>query len=226
MTKRVALETERILFNGRFPLSRVAANLEEADGTIRRLDFEVYRHGPAAAALLYDPTRACVLLVRQFRLGAHIADGALDTLEVCAGMLDGDAPEVCARREIAEETGVAAKALTPAFIFYPSPGGSSEIIHCFFAPYAPADRVAKGGGVDADEHIDIVEVAFKEALGMIENGAIKDGKTIALLYAAAARGLIRSRFRTAEMSDEEAERITSARMDARHDPLNKPLYPE
>lgn len=190
MTKSVEIETERLLSNGRFPLSRIAATVEEADGVRRRLDFEVYRHGPAAAALLYDAARGCVLLVRQFRLGAHLADGALDTLEACAGMLDGEAPEVCARREIEEETGVVASSLGFAFDFYPSPGGSSEVIHCFYAPYRLEDRVSAGGGVDDDEHIEIVELPFAEALASIAAGGVKDGKTIALLYGAASQRLL------------------------------------
>jgi GDP-mannose pyrophosphatase NudK len=189
MTKSVTIDSERILSNGRFPLSRVAASLVEDDGTRRSLDFEVYRHGPAAAALPYDTERNCVLLVRQFRLGAYLANGSDDVLEAPAGMLDGDAPEICARRELEEETGVKVAALEAAFDFFPSPGGSSEIIHCFFAPYRAADRKGAGGGVDADEHIEIVEIAFAQALALIERGAIKDGKTIALLYAASVRGL-------------------------------------
>jgi len=143
MTKSAIIESERVLWNGRFPLSRVAANLVEDDGTRRSLDFEVYRHGPAAAALPYDAERGCVLLVRQFRLGALLANGARDVLEAPAGMLDGDAPDACARRELLEETGVKAEALEVAFDFLPSPGGSSEIIHCFFVPYRARTRPAR-----------------------------------------------------------------------------------
>ena len=160
MTRSVTIESERILSNGRFPLSRVAASVVEDDGTRRNLDFEVYRHGPAAAALPFDAERGCVLLVRQFRLGAHLANGAADVLESPAGMLDGDTPDACARRELEEEAGLKAASLEAAFDFLPSPGGSSEIIHCYFAPYSAQDRVGAGGGVDADEHIEVVEVDF------------------------------------------------------------------
>jgi hypothetical protein len=37
---------------------------------------------------------------------------------------------------------------------------------------------------------------------------------------------MRRRFRTAELSDDEVERIASVRMDSRHDPLNKFLNPK
>ena len=57
-----------------------------------------------------------------------------------------------------------------------------------FAPYSADDRAGEGGGVDEDEHIEVVEVPFAEALDMIESGAIADAKTIALLYHAKAKG--------------------------------------
>ena len=66
----------------------------------------------------------------------------------------------------------------------------SEKIACFVASYSEADRVGRGGGVDEDEHIEVLEVPFGEALTMIERGAIADAKTIALLYYAKAKGLI------------------------------------
>jgi GDP-mannose pyrophosphatase NudK len=58
------------------------------------------------------------------------------------------------------------------------------------APYGEADRTGKGGGVDEDEHIEVLEIPFGKALAMIGSGAIADAKTIALLYYAKANGLI------------------------------------
>ena len=66
----------------------------------------------------------------------------------------------------------------------------SEKIACFVAAYGEADRVGRGGGVDADEHIEVLEIPFGQALTMIERGKIADAKTIALLYYARAKGLM------------------------------------
>jgi GDP-mannose pyrophosphatase NudK len=74
-----------------------------------------------------------------------------------------------------------------------SPGGMSEKIACFVAHYGAADRVGRGGGVDEDEHIEVLEIPFGEALAMIESGSIADAKTIALLYYAKATGLMEQR---------------------------------
>jgi GDP-mannose pyrophosphatase NudK len=140
--------------------------------------------------LLYDPARTVVTLVRQFRGGAFLSDGTLATLEACAGMLDGDSPENCVVCEALEETGLAITEPRHAFDAFMSPGGMTEKIACFVAPYGESDRAGDGGGVDDDEHIAVIEIPFAEALAMIETGAIADAKTIALLYFAKATGIM------------------------------------
>jgi GDP-mannose pyrophosphatase NudK len=43
-------------------------------------------------------------------------------------------------------------------------------------------KVNEGGGLENDqEHIEVLELPFEGTLQMIENGEIKDGKTIMLL---------------------------------------------
>ena len=189
MAKSARVLRDKVLATGRFDLTRTEIEVVEDDGSTRTLTHDVYRHGKAAAVLLYDAKRRVIVLVKQFRAGAYLSDGALATIEACAGMLDGDPPEVCAVREALEETGVVVRAPVHAFDAYMSPGGMSEKIACFVALYSEADRTGKGGGVDEDEHIEVIEIPFGEALAMIESGAIADAKTIALLYYAKAKGL-------------------------------------
>jgi GDP-mannose pyrophosphatase NudK len=190
MAKAARVIRDTLLSRGRFDLTRTEIEVTEDDGSTRTLSHEVYRHGKAAAVLLYDAKRRVVTLVKQFRAGAYLSDGALATIEACAGMLDGDPPEVCAVRESLEETGVAVRDPVHAFDAYMSPGGMSEKISCFVASYGEADRVGRGGGVDDDERIEVLEIPFGEALTMIERGAIADAKTIALLYYAKIKGLM------------------------------------
>jgi GDP-mannose pyrophosphatase NudK len=190
MAKAARVMGETLLARGRFDLTRTVIEVVEEDGSARTLSHEVYRHGKAAAVLLIDPKRGAVNLVKQFRAGAYLSNGALATVEACAGMLDGDAPEACAIREAFEETGIAIQAPRHAFDAYMSPGGMTEKIACFVAEYGEADRAGRGGGVDADEHIEVIEVPFGEALNMVERGEIADAKTIALLYYARATGLM------------------------------------
>jgi GDP-mannose pyrophosphatase NudK len=190
MAKAARVIGEKLLHQGRFDLTRTEIEVVEDDGSRRTLAHEVYRHGLAAAVLLYDPKRGVVTLVKQFRAGAYLSDGALATIEACAGMLDGDPPDVCAVREALEETGITIRAPAHAFDAYMSPGGMTEKIACFVAAYSESDRAGPGGGVDDDEHIEVLEIPFAEALAMIEGGAIADAKTIALMYYARAKGLM------------------------------------
>ncbi|MGA8711761.1 MAG: NUDIX domain-containing protein [Roseiarcus sp.] len=190
MAKSARITAESVLASGRFDLTRTDIEVVEDDGVTRKLSHEVYRHGKAAAVLLYDPQRSVVTLVKQFRAGAYLSDGALATIEVCAGMLDGNTAEVCAVREALEETGIKIAEPRRVFDAYMSPGGMTEKIACFVAAYGEADRAGDGGGVDEDEDIEVIEVPFAKALAMIATGEIADAKTIALLYYAKSMDII------------------------------------
>ncbi|MNO06393.1 GDP-mannose pyrophosphatase NudK [compost metagenome] len=61
-----------------------------------------------------------------------------------------------------------------------SPGGVTEILHFFIAEYQDDERQTCGGGIE-DEDIEVVELPFGEAIAMIADGRLKDGKTIMLL---------------------------------------------
>src|SRR5277367_2213582 len=92
----------------------------------REYDLDFVRHPGAAAVVAVDSAER-VCLVRQYR------HGVTDFLwEIPAGKLDpGEAPEVCAVRELIEETGVAARRWTPLGLYIPAPGIFSEVIHLY-----------------------------------------------------------------------------------------------
>lgn len=68
-----------------------------------------------------------------------------------------------------------------------SPGSVTEIVHFFAAEYDESQRRNAGGGVE-DEDIEVLELPFTQALEMIKDGRIKDGKTIMLLHYAQNQG--------------------------------------
>lgn len=163
-------------------LQRYTFDINHMDGTRQRHEREVYDRGDAAVVLLHDPARDTVVLTRQFRLPAHLADGEGFLIEACAGLLDGEDPETCARREAEEETGYRVGALRHVFSAYMSPGSVTEKLHFFIGSYDAAARVAAGGGVDHEgEDIETLEMPFSTALAMIGTGEIVDAKTIMLL---------------------------------------------
>jgi nudix-type nucleoside diphosphatase (YffH/AdpP family) len=189
MTK-AKIVNEETLAKGRFALTVTTMEVTEADGSTHTLRHEVYRYKHAAGLLLYDSARRVVMLVSQFRVGGYLGGAAQPMIEVCAGMLDDDEPEACVVREAYEETGVVIASARHAFDIYTSPGGTTERISCFVAPYRESDKVGAGGGVDHDEHITLLEPTLDEAIAMIERGEICDAKTVSLLYYAKTKGLL------------------------------------
>lgn len=135
---------------------------------------EIVLH-PGAVAILAEPQPDVVLLVRQFRA----ATGEV-LLEVPAGKLDsGETPEHCAARELAEETGYHSKSARKLFEFFTSPGFADERIHLFHA----TDLTPGSMKLDGDEFIDVQSYSRREVAGLLEQGLIRDAKTlVALLW--------------------------------------------
>ena len=150
----------------------------------REYDIDFVRHPGAAAVVALDAAeRLCV--VRQYRHG--IGDFLW---EIPAGKLDpGEAPAVCAVRELAEETGVRARRWSPLGTYLPAPGIFTEVIHLFLAE----DIETGAPKPDADEELEIRWIAFSDALERVASGEWNDGKTaMALLRAQARRHSVKS----------------------------------
>src|SRR4029453_10957881 len=93
---------------------------------------DLLRAGPAAAVLPVDPTRDEVVLIRQFRPAAQLANGKGELVEIVAGHVEADeAPAQAARRECVEEIGVAPKPLIELFTYLTSPGLCDEEMTLF-----------------------------------------------------------------------------------------------
>ena len=120
-----------------------------------------------------------VVLVKQYR---HPAGESL--WEIPAGKLaNAEKPAECARRELIEEIGQAAGTLTKLASFYTTPGYSDEIIHIFLAE----ELRPEPGDAPEDEIEEIKAVTVSEAVRMITEGQIKDGKTVAAIGLTALR---------------------------------------
>lgn len=181
--ERVRFVSEQVLSDDWYLLRKLTFDYQRRDGSWQRQSREVYDRGNGAVILLYNIARRRVLLTRQFRMPAYVngcKEGLL--IEACAGLLDGDDPAACIRREAEEETGFRVRAPRQVLEAYMSPGSVTERLHFFVAEYEDRDRVSAGGGhADEGEEIETIELALDEAMRMIDSGAIQDGKTIMLL---------------------------------------------
>lgn len=146
---------------------------------------EVVRHPGAAGALPLFPEgrsgegEAEVVLVRQFRYAART-----ELWEIPAGTLEPDEPpEACAARELEEEAGLVPDELRPLGGVFTSPGFTDERIHLYLAP----DPRTGTADPEAGERPEPRTFPLARALRMVEEGDVRDAKTItALLLTARA----------------------------------------
>lgn len=138
--------------------------LEEYDLQHRRFDGQMspvitratFVSGDAVTVLPFDPRRDRVLLVEQFRAGPLArGDAQCWQIETIAGRVDpAETPEAAARREAAEEAGLALGPLLEVARYYPSPGAVSEFLYSYVALCDLPDGIAGSFGL-AEEGEDI-----------------------------------------------------------------------
>lgn len=190
VSNKVSIRSDELLSNFWGKLRKVSFDFVRRDGTIEEQVREVYDRGNGAAVLPIDSARGTVLLVRQFRMPAHLNghDGYL--IEVCAGVVDDGDPEQTVLREAEEELGYRLSQVNRAFEAFMSPGTMTEQITCFTARYCPSDRVSAGGGAAHEgEDIEVLELPLSRAVDMVARGDIVDAKTILLLQYASLANL-------------------------------------
>ncbi|MGC4103947.1 GDP-mannose pyrophosphatase NudK [Ferruginibacter sp.] len=172
-----------VLSSNWYTLRKITYEYLKQDGSWQRQSREAYDRGNGATILLYNKIYGTVILTKQFRLPTFVngnENGML--IEACAGLLDKDNPEDCIKRETEEETGYRVSDVKKVFEAYMSPGSVTEMLYFFIAVYTSDMKVAAGGGLaNEQEDIEVLELPFTEALKMMQDGTIKDAKTIMLL---------------------------------------------
>jgi GDP-mannose pyrophosphatase NudK len=179
---KIAIASAELVYSGWAKLTRYQLDIEKHGGGSYHAMREVHDHGHGVGVLPYDATRGTVLLVRQFRLPAYLSGANGMMIEACAGLLDGDeTPEAGVVREAEEELGYRIQRLRPLGRVWATPGAVTESLWLFLADYSAADRIGRGGGSDADEDIEILELSLEDAIRLISTHEIADAKTIILL---------------------------------------------
>lgn len=137
--------------------------------TVRR---DVILH-PGAVVILpvLDADRVVLLRNHRFAVG--------ETLwEAPAGTVEPNEPlQVCAERELAEETGYAAAKWRSLGYLYASPGVLDEKLHLFIAEELTPGQARPEPGEELHPEV----VRLDEAIRMCLSGEIKDAKTVTSL---------------------------------------------
>ena len=185
MTKRVGkakLIRSKLSFQGR--VFNVFTDTLQEPGGHRHIK-DVVRHNGSVVMLAVDesknPADPDVILERQYR---HAAGQFL--LELPAGSRNpGEAPLAAAKRELIEETGFRARRWKMLIRYFASPGFLGEWMQIYLARDL-REGVARP---ELDEQIEVLRMPLSQAMKMIAEGNIHDGKTLIglSLYDAARR---------------------------------------
>lgn len=169
--------SSEVLYEGK--LRGVRDVLEAEDG--RRFRHETIEH-PGAVVILPIRDDGAMLFIEQYR---HSVRRTL--LELPAGTLErGEAPQVCAQRELQEEIGMAARDLVPLGTLFSAPGFCDEEQHIFLAKGLFPSKATP----DEDESITVVPLQRAEVDEAIRSGRLVDAKSLALLMRAQVGGLL------------------------------------
>lgn len=165
----VTSEAPKSVGDGFRPYERFEVTVAGAGGAPLHQRRDILRVGPVVAVLAYDPEAGCFVLIRQFRIGAHLATGKGEIIELAAGLVDpGEALERAASRECEEEIGVTPRALLPMLTFLPSPGVSDEFATLFLGLVDSTDVPAEAGEPGETEHTRPLLVKVDDALRALD----------------------------------------------------------
>lgn len=169
--------SSEVIYEGK--LRGVRDLLEADDG--RRFGHETIEH-PGAVVILPIRGDGAIIFIEQYR---HSVRRTL--LELPAGTLEkGEAPDVCAQRELQEEIGMAARHLQDLGVLLPAPGFCNEQQHIFLAKGLYPSKATP----DDDECITVVPLQRAEVIDAIRTGRLIDAKSLALLMRVHAEGLL------------------------------------
>jgi ADP-ribose pyrophosphatase len=185
----VTLSVPELLAKGYRPYRRYELTLR-GDGGAAKQTRDIVVAGKVVAVLPVDLARNEIVLLRQFRLPAHLATGKGDMIEIVAGRVEEkEAPAEAARRECVEEIGVAPLQLVELFSYLTTPGITDEEVTLFLGLIDAAKVPLRVANPVEGERIETLRVSIDAAIAGLAESRMRNGPLLmALQWLALNRG--------------------------------------
>ena len=161
----VTLSKPTVLVKAYYDYRRYAVSIKIKDAHPVLQERDVLIAGKVVVVIPIDLVRQQIVLIRQFRLPAHIANGLGDMVEFVAGRVEPNETLVdAARRECREEIGIAPEKTVQLLRYLTTPGSSDEEVTIFLCAI-DSSTIRDGSRTTADgEHLQIMRTSIEDAI--------------------------------------------------------------
>ncbi|MDG4813020.1 NUDIX domain-containing protein [Hydrogenovibrio sp. 3SP14C1] len=186
-TKKIELLKTHHAYDGFFKIDKLTyRHTLFKGGWTPAIDRELFKRGEAVIVLLYDLQAEVVVLIEQCRAGAlphaSLKNDQAWLIEPVAGMVEpGESNLAACKREAFEEAGVTGAKFEYICQFYPSPGGSDEILHLYGAEVDSTALPDYAGEASEVEDIRLIKMPFSRAKSKLMKAEFNVASTIIAL---------------------------------------------
>ena len=175
----VTLSQPKMLARAYRDYHRYRVTIRSQDAAPVSQERDVLIAGKVVVVIPVDVARQEIVLIRQFRLPAHLANGRGDLVEFVAGRVEPNETLVdAARRECREEIGVAPEKILQLLSYLTTPGLTDEEVTIFLGAI-DASAVREGPRTAPDgERLQIGRVPIEDVIRALDHGAIHGGPVV------------------------------------------------
>jgi len=174
----VVLSRPQVLAKAYRDYHRYNVTLQGKDGRVVQ-ERDVMIAGKVIVVIPIDVARQEIVLIRQFRVPAHLANGRGDLVEFVAGRVEaGESLIEAARRECKEEIGIEPGKAVELLTFLSTPGVTDEEVTIFLAA-VDATKVHEGPLITPDgEQLYVHRVSIDAAISALDRHTMRGSPMI------------------------------------------------
>src|SRR5262245_7752865 len=175
----VTISKPTVLVKGYYDFHRYAVTITSKDTPPISQERDVLIAGKVVVVIPIDLVRQEIVLIRQFRLPAHIANGLGDMVELVAGRVEPNETLVeAARRECREEIGVAPEKMVQLLSYLTTPGHSDEEVTIFLCAIN-SSTVREGSRTTPDgERLQVVRTPIEDAIRALDQRSMRGSPVV------------------------------------------------